>query len=155
MIYFKNYRDCGYTCNPRKFEIPALWFPRKVPVNPCKHLQCALAPQYSKAENWLQFCSCIDLGKNMNSFLWRQLIFLAYRHCTHSTVLGGREINYFLLIASALAPQYSIAVNWLQFCSCINSGTNMSSFLWRQLIFLAYCLCTYSTVLGGRRINYF
>ena len=40
MIYFKNYRDCGYTCNPRKFEIPALRFPRKVPVNPCKHLQC-------------------------------------------------------------------------------------------------------------------
>ena len=40
MIYFKNYRDCGYTCNPRKFEIPALRFPRKVSVNPCKHLQC-------------------------------------------------------------------------------------------------------------------
>ena len=40
LIYFKNYRDCGYTCNPRKFEIPALWFPRKVPVNPWKHLQC-------------------------------------------------------------------------------------------------------------------
>ena len=39
-IYFKNYRNCGYTCNPRKFEIPALRFPRKVPVNPCKHLQC-------------------------------------------------------------------------------------------------------------------
>ena len=40
LIYLKNYRDCGYTCNPRKFEIPTLWFPRKVPVNPCKHLQC-------------------------------------------------------------------------------------------------------------------
>ena len=32
-------RDFGYTCNPRKFEIPALRFPRKVPVNPYKHLQ--------------------------------------------------------------------------------------------------------------------
>jgi hypothetical protein len=21
---FQNYRDCGYTCNPHKFEIPAL-----------------------------------------------------------------------------------------------------------------------------------
>ena len=30
----------GVTCNPHKFEIPALQFPRKVPVNPCKHLQC-------------------------------------------------------------------------------------------------------------------
>ena len=47
MIYFKNYRDCGYTCNPRKFEIPALRFPRKVPVNPCKHLQC----NYSKTQS--------------------------------------------------------------------------------------------------------
>ena len=42
MIYFKNYRDFGYTCNPCKFEIPALRFPRKVPVNPCKHLQCSI-----------------------------------------------------------------------------------------------------------------
>ena len=28
------------TCNPRKFEIPELWFPYKDTVNPCKHLQC-------------------------------------------------------------------------------------------------------------------
>ena len=42
LIYFKNYRDYRYTCNPRKFEIPALRFPRKVPVNPCKHLQCTI-----------------------------------------------------------------------------------------------------------------
>ena len=39
---FQNYRDCRYTCNPHKFEIPALWFPCRVPVIPCKHLQCAL-----------------------------------------------------------------------------------------------------------------
>ena len=39
-ICFKNYKDCGYTCNPRKFEIPALRFPHKDPVNPCKLLQC-------------------------------------------------------------------------------------------------------------------
>ena len=44
LIYFKNYRDCGYTCNPRKFEIPALGFPRKDPVNPCKHFQCSVHP---------------------------------------------------------------------------------------------------------------
>ena len=37
---FFDYKDCGYTCNPHKFEIPALQFPRKVPVNHCKHLQC-------------------------------------------------------------------------------------------------------------------
>ena len=37
---FKSYRDCGYTCNPQKFEIPALRFPCRVPVIPCKHLQC-------------------------------------------------------------------------------------------------------------------
>ena len=42
LIYFKNYRDCKYACNPCKFEIPALRFPRKVPVNPCKHLQCRI-----------------------------------------------------------------------------------------------------------------
>ena len=43
LIYFKNYRYCRYTCNPRKFENPALQFPRKVPVNPCKHLQCTVS----------------------------------------------------------------------------------------------------------------
>ena len=41
MWRFQNYRDCGYTCNPHKFEIPALRFPCRVPVNPCKHLQCS------------------------------------------------------------------------------------------------------------------
>ena len=39
-VGFKSYRDCGYTCNPHKFEIPAPWFPCRVPVIPCKHLQC-------------------------------------------------------------------------------------------------------------------
>ena len=39
---FQNYRDCKYTCNPHKFEIPALRFPRKDPVIPCKHLQCTV-----------------------------------------------------------------------------------------------------------------
>ena len=34
------------TCNPHKFEIPALWFPYKPPVNPCKHLQCIVYTVY-------------------------------------------------------------------------------------------------------------
>ena len=29
------------TCNPCNFDIPALWFPCKDPVNPSKHLQCS------------------------------------------------------------------------------------------------------------------
>ena len=29
------------TCNPYKFEIPTLGFPRKDHLNPCKHLQCS------------------------------------------------------------------------------------------------------------------
>ena len=37
---FQNYRDCRYTCNPHKFEIPAPRFPCRVPAIPCKHLQC-------------------------------------------------------------------------------------------------------------------
>ena len=39
------------TCNPHKFEIPALWFPRRVPVNPCKHLQCSHSIQVSIFQN--------------------------------------------------------------------------------------------------------
>ena len=39
------------TCNPHKFEIPALRFPRKDPVNPCKHLQCDFKTSY----NWVFF----------------------------------------------------------------------------------------------------
>ena len=42
---FQNYRDCGYTCNPHKFEIPALRFPCRVPAIPCKHLQCRITRQ--------------------------------------------------------------------------------------------------------------
>ena len=48
---FQNYRDCGYTWNPHKFEIPALWFSRRVPVNPCKHLQCSHSIQVSFFQN--------------------------------------------------------------------------------------------------------
>ena len=48
---FQNYRDCGYTCNPHKFEIPALRFPRRPPVIPCKHLQCTLSNLFSKSQN--------------------------------------------------------------------------------------------------------
>ena len=33
LIYFKNYRDYGYTCNPRKFEIPTLRWSHKDPLN--------------------------------------------------------------------------------------------------------------------------
>ena len=40
-VDISNYRDCGYTCNPHKFEIPALRFPCRVPAIPCKHLQCS------------------------------------------------------------------------------------------------------------------
>ena len=50
MWRFQNYRDCGYTCNPHKFEIPALRFPRKVTVNPCKHLQCNI-PKVAKVSS--------------------------------------------------------------------------------------------------------
>ena len=38
-----NFKSTGiavYTCNPHKSEIPALRFPNRVPVIPCKHLQC-------------------------------------------------------------------------------------------------------------------
>ena len=42
----QNYRDCGYTCNPHKFEIPALWFPHRDPVNPCKHLHSRKSQVY-------------------------------------------------------------------------------------------------------------
>ena len=42
----QNYRDCGYTCNPHKLEIPALRFPCRVPVIPCKHLQCIFSSNH-------------------------------------------------------------------------------------------------------------
>ena len=48
MWRFQNYRDCGYTCNPHKFEIPALRFPCKVPVIPCKHLQCRVSVRWTQ-----------------------------------------------------------------------------------------------------------
>ena len=52
------------TCNPHKFEIPALWFPYKPPVNPCKHLQCSVrchgitvfSRKVSQTDFELRFC---------------------------------------------------------------------------------------------------
>ena len=46
MLRFQNYRDCGYTCNPHIFEIHALRFPCRVPVIPCKHLQCSILREF-------------------------------------------------------------------------------------------------------------
>ena len=43
---FQNYRDC----NPHKFEIPAFQFPCRVPVIPCKHLQCMSANHHLENE---------------------------------------------------------------------------------------------------------
>ena len=39
-IRVSKFQGLQVTCNAHKFEIPALLFPRKDPVNPCKHLQC-------------------------------------------------------------------------------------------------------------------
>ena len=40
-IQSENYGDFRHTCKPCNSEIPALRFPRKDPINPCKHLQCS------------------------------------------------------------------------------------------------------------------
>ena len=76
----RNYRDCGHTCNPHKFEIPALRFPCRVPVNPCKHLQCTTSTTLiengrsggSHPFNY-SFSSCIFLSKKNPDFLLRLL----------------------------------------------------------------------------------
>jgi hypothetical protein len=59
------------TCNPHKFEIPALRFPRKYPVNPCKHLQCIFfrsffpLQQCRARHNWLWISSLFWAKKNL------------------------------------------------------------------------------------------
>ena len=54
------------TCNPHKFEIPALRFPRKDPVNPCKHLQCSSQFNFSNRYRWVfstqQLCRNVEFA---------------------------------------------------------------------------------------------
>ena len=63
---FKNFRDCGYTYNPHKFEIPALGFPHRDPVDPCKHLQYIVTIHIT-AQHRLCFYYAYQLLPDLNS----------------------------------------------------------------------------------------
>ena len=88
---FQYYRDCGYTCNPHKFEIPALLFPCRVPVNPCKHLQCTKVFFFYFSVHWRGLCwpfeSC-QSSQFQSDILhendWKDLLF-------HGTIAGIYE----------------------------------------------------------------
>ena len=69
---FQKYRDCRYTCNPHKFEIPALRFPCRVPVIPCKHLQCTCVPLI---DVYLEEIQCSNRFSKMSSMFSRKLFF--------------------------------------------------------------------------------
>ena len=75
--WFQNYRDCGYTCNPHKFENPALRFPCRVPVIPCKHLQCSytwLSSWFMGSglwqKSWTDVCTDWDYNVSTLKRLW-------------------------------------------------------------------------------------
>ena len=61
---FQNYRDCRYTCNLHKFDIPALRFPRKDPVIPCKHLQCGPFRSKNRLLGIIIWHQCIESAKS-------------------------------------------------------------------------------------------
>ena len=74
---FQNYRDCGYTCNPHKFEIPTLRFPCRVPVIPCKDLQCRFSPspQFQWGLYQTFFSPILDWNRyktQPNIFVWHK-----------------------------------------------------------------------------------
>ena len=87
---FQNYRDCRYTCNPHKFEFPALRFPHRVPVNPCKHLQCTI---YRESPHFIIFrikrqifskFPVLKIKRQSLGFFWHVFwsIFLSDLHAT-------------------------------------------------------------------------
>ena len=75
----QNYRDCGYTCNPHKFEIPAVRFPCRVPVIPCKNLQCtSYVHSPSKCLAWVKICCHVCLDQNFDPSLLTNKIWLVF-----------------------------------------------------------------------------
>ena len=83
---FQNYRDCGYTCNPHKFEIPALC---RVPVNPCKHLQCS--QQYKRKQQKIQQLSASGILHNFSGAFDHFLPSLAK---TSAIFISARQILF-------------------------------------------------------------
>ena len=65
VLRFQNYRDCGYTCNPHKFEIPSLWFPCRDPAK-------LVLPTYSCRTN------------NLTAKVWHQLFWSTPQECLDS-----------------------------------------------------------------------
>ena len=97
---FQNYRDCGYTCNPHKFEIPALWFLLRVPAIPCKHLQCrrnqiqvtqGLIPGQiiSRANSWV-------IWKNTNEIIELNTDWPKLPNCVERLFLYNFEVIYLI-----------------------------------------------------------
>ena len=103
---FQNYRDCGYTCNPHKFEIPALRFPRKDPVNPCKHLQCTgdhskyRAKQEHPVVNFAIFKNYKFWNLAKNEYIWREI----FRITIWKIVISDRD--FFAIIKKGFSLYY-------------------------------------------------
>ena len=71
--------ETSCTCNPHKFEIPALRFPCRVPVIPCKHLQCSRDwfMDYSQTTviwvlTWLRIANYIHTKKEFGT--WKKIL---------------------------------------------------------------------------------
>ena len=93
---FQYYRNSGYTCNPHKVEIPALRFPRRVPANPCKHLQCG----------WIFFCVCTLIETKFVQALARcNVLGIQAWNCK---TLWRRSQTMLTKIWHLLTPTYSI-----------------------------------------------
>ena len=97
----KSYRDCGYTCNPHKFEIPALRFPCRVPVIPCKHLQCnsffATAVVTNVTFEWLLFSH--ELIQNVSS--------------SHSFESRCDTVDWLLFLMSWFYTSLQLSISWI------------------------------------------
>ena len=110
MWRFQNYGDCGYTCNPHKFEIIALWFPCRVPVIPCKHLQCISRNIVEWGTN--------SIGQLTNGLFWSFELYQcsSFTFCSKQFPILDR---FFLYISKW---NYSVAISNFAIIEEITSG---------------------------------
>ena len=97
----RNYRDCGYTCNPHEFEIPALRFPCRVPVIPCKHLQCRDRQMFLKNFRGLHDSCKIPVTNNFRAYIGRvhlghSISYFFIRFLNHN-LLSLNNFSYFVI----------------------------------------------------------
>ena len=140
---FQNYRDCGYTCNPHKFEVPALRLPRKFPVIPCKHLQC------KSKTNLAKFYLTIEIQHTFSGY-WGPVLPGFEKKITSPSVYRDKSLSLIVTVQLGSTPcmSYSKCTTCKHVLSYVSiMVVDVLTFAWwsKLIEFLLFCLHFFKT----------